>query len=350
MATARLALHLLGLAVLLWSAPTSAATVAVVRPTSAPALMSETVGRLRGELASAGFTVEIVDEPTTDATESRNAPRVWLERLANRRSVDAVVAILGHVAPNSVEVWVVAKVTKKSVVRSIALSEAVEGVPKTLAIRAMELLRSSFLELDLAANDNRKQVGLAPAPPVVQFLEKERLANRGERFALELGGHAVMSLEGVGPALLPSVRFDWVLLASLTAQLTLAGLGTHPTVANRDGSAEVAQAYGLLGVSLDLRTSGDLRPFLALSAGVLHTSAEGRTASSANQENQPDQWSVLFDGGAGTRLRLRDRLFLSLDFHAQMAQPRVAIRLVDDVVAHSAGPNLLVSVAVGAWL
>lgn len=347
MSKARLALHVLALAVLLWTAPSSAATVAIVRPANAPELMIETVGRLSGELASVGFAVEIVDEATTDATRG---PHAWLERLASSRGFDAVVAILGDGTPDSVEVWVVDKVTKKSVVRNIALGGAAEGTPKTLAIRAIELLRSSFLEIDLMGGDSRKQRRPEPPPTVVQFVEGQRLASRGETFAIELGGHAVMSTGGVGPAVLPVVRLDWVLLSSWMAQLTLAGLGTHPTVANSNGTAEIAQAYGLLGVCYDLRASGDLRPFLALSAGVLRTSAEGRTESPATQEHQAGQWSIVFDGGAGARLRLRDRLFLSLDFHAQMAQPRVAIRLVNDVVAHSAGPNLLVSVAMGAWL
>lgn len=350
MPAARLALHVLALAVLLWTTPTSAATVAIVRPANAPALMIETVGRLSGELASVGFAVEIVDESARDATRGVHTPRAWLERLANSRGFDAVVAILGDGTPDSVEVWVVDKVTKKSVVRDIALGEAAEGAPKTLAIRAIELLRSSFLEIDLTGGDSRRQMSPAPPPTVVRFVESERLASRAEVFALELGGHGVMSTGGVGPAVLPVVRLDWIFLSSLKAQMTLAGLGTHPTVANHHGSAEIAQAYGLLGLAYDVRASGDLRPFLALSAGVLHTSVEGRTESPANQERQADQWSMVFDGGAGARLRLRDRLFLSLDFHAQMAQPRVAIRLVDDVVARSAGPNLLVSVAMGAWL
>jgi hypothetical protein len=342
MPTARLALPTLAFALLLSSAPGHAATVAIVRPASATPLMNETVGRLSGELASVGFAVETVDQPTDGTTAT---PHGWLERLATDRSFDAVVAILGDVTPGSVEVWVVDKVTKKSVVRDIALGEVVDDIPKTLAIRAIELLRSSFLEIDLRG---RKQS--TPPTAVVRFVENERLENRPEVFGLELGGHAVMSLDGVGPALLPVVRLDWVLLSSLMAQLTFAGLGTHPTVESHEGSAEVAQAYGLLGVCLDLRTSGDLRPFVALSAGVLHTSAEGRTESSSTQEQQVGQWSVVLDGGAGARLRLRDRLFLSVDLHAQLAQPRVAIRLVDEVVAHSAGPNLLVGIAMGAWL
>ena len=350
MSVVRLALSLIALMVLLGSPSADAASVAIVRPANASPLMVETLGRLRGELASVGFVIEMVDEAAGDGVRDFHASRSWIEQLAARRGLDAVLAFQGDAAPDSVEVWVVDKVNKKSVVRSISLVETVERVPTTLSIRAIELLRSSFLEINLAAHEKRKEASGAPPPLVGQILDKEPLASRPERFGVELGGHAVMSLEGVGPAVLPMVRFDWALQPSLVAQTTLAGLGTHPTVSNQEGSAEIAQAYGLLGVCYGIGTTERLRPFLAVSVGVLHTSVDGRTESSANQEQQADKWSVLLDGGLGARLRLRDRLFLSLDLHAQLAQPNLSIRLVDEVVAKSGGPNLLASVAVGAWL
>jgi len=319
-----------------------------VRPANSPPVMVETLVRLKGELTSAGFETQIVDSAARGATADS---RAGLEQLAVRRGADAVVAIVGDLSPDSVEVWVIDKVTGKSVVRRVPFEPASERASKTLAIRAIELLRSSFLEIDLAAHDRRNEPGAASPPPpaVVHFVEMEKLARHPEVFGVEVGGAAVMSLDGVGPALLPLVSFDWALRPWLLLQAALAGLGTRPTVANNEGSAQVAQAYGLLGGSVRFRADARLRPFAALAAGALRTSVEGR-ADTPNQGRAVEQWSFLVDAGVGSQLRLPDRFYLSLAAHAQLAEPYLAVRLVETVVATSARPNLLLTLTIGAWL
>jgi hypothetical protein len=311
--------------------------------------MVETLVRLRGELISAGFETEIVDGPAP-AANAMGDSRSNLEQLATRRGADAVVAIVGDLAPDSVEVWVVDKVTGKSVVRRVPFEPGAAGASKTLAIRAIELLRSSFLEIDLAARDRHNAPGAAPPPPaVVHFVEAERLARHPETFGVEVGGAAVMSVDGVGPALLPLVRFDWSLAPWLVGQATVAGLGTRPTVEGQGGSAQVAQAYGLLGASFRFRPGARLRPFATLSAGALHTSVDG-LADAPNQGHATDRWSFLADAAVGSQLRLPDRFYISGAVHAQLAEPYVAVRVLGTVVATSARPNLLMTLTVGAWL
>jgi hypothetical protein len=324
-----------------------AASVIIARPANSPPVMVETLVRLKGELTSAGFDTEIVD----GAAGARGAgdSRVGLEQLASQRGADAVVAIVGDLSPDSVEVWVIDKVTGKSVVRRVPFEPGSERASKTLAIRAIELLRSSFLEIDLAARGRQSAPGAAPPPAVVRFVEMEKLARHPERFGVEVGGAATMSLDGVGPAVLPLVRFDWALRPWLLLQAALAGLGTRPTVETEAGSAQVAQAYGLLGGSVRFRADTRLRPFAALSAGALRTSIEGR-ADAPNQGHPVEQWSFLVDVGAGSQLRLPDRFYLTLAAHAQLAEPYVAVRFVETVVATSARPNLLLTFTIGAWL
>jgi len=330
-----------------------AASVVIVRPANTPPVMVETLVRLRGELISAGFETEIVDGGAGAGAAGESRAR--LEQLAARRGADAVVAIVGDVSPDSVEVWVIDKVTGKSVVRRVPFEPGAARASETLALRAIELLRSSFLEIDLAAHDRRNQsdanAAAAAAPPaaVVHFMEADRLARHPETFGVEVGGAALVSLDGVGPALLPLVRFDWSLRSWFLVQAALAGLGTRPTVEGGAGSAQVAHAYGLLGGSFRFRAGAGLRPFATLSAGVLHTAVEGR-ADAPNQGRGVAQWSFLVDAGLGALLRLPDRFTLSLAAHAQVGEPYVAVRFVDTVVATSARPNLLLTLTVGAWL
>ena len=334
---------------LLLMAPSHAATVAIVRPANPPPAMTETLVRLHGELTSVGFATEFIDGPGGDGKHGQ-ASRAWLEQLAAHRGVDAVVAIVGDVSPDSVEVWVIDKVTGKSVVRTVPFEPKATRASETLAIRAIELLRSSFLEIDLAGSAQRGQHA-APPSAVVRFVEMEQLEQHHELFGVGVGAATIMSLDGVGAALLPTMRLDWALRSWLLVQVSLAGLGTRPTVATSTGSAQVAQAYGLVGGCYRFRAGERLRPFLGLSAGVLHTSVEGQASSpDRGQGRSVDQWSFLLDGSFGAWLQLRDRFYVSLAAHAQMADPYLAIRFADSVVATSARPNLLLTLTVGAWL
>ena len=310
--------------------------------------MVETLVRLQGELTSAGFATEIVDAAAGDGPDGHES-RAGLERLAERRGVDAVVAVVGDLSPDSVEVWVIDKVTGKSVVRRVPFEPKAPRATRTLAIRAIELLRASFLEIDLAARERQNEPSAAPPPAVVHFMEMERLARHPERFGVEVGGAAVTSLDGVGLAVMPLLRFDWALVPWFVAQMALARLGTRPTIETKAGSAQVAQSYGLLGACFRFRTGERWRPVALFSAGVLHTSVEGR-ADSPNQGRSAEQWSLLLDGGVGVALRMPDRFYLLLVAHAQMAEPYLAIRFMDTVVATSARPNLLLTLTIGAWL
>ena len=313
-------------------------------------MMLETLVRLKGELTSAGFATEIVDG-AAPAPGAVGDSRARLEQLAAQRGADAVVAIVGDLSPDTVEVWVIDKVTGKTVVRRVPFEPVATRASKTLALRAIELLRSSFLEIDLAARDRPSEPATAPPPPpaVVQFVEMERLARHPDRFGVEVGGAAIMSLDGVGPALLPMVQLDLAIGPWFLGQVTLAGLGTRPTVAEEAGSAQVAQAYGLVGANHRFRAGRRVRPFAGMSAGVLHTSVEGR-GESPNLGHDVDQWSFLVDADAGVSLRVPDRFTVSLAAHAQLAQPYVAVRFAGTEVATSARPNVLLTLTVGAWL
>jgi hypothetical protein len=342
----RLALAVVVAIGLLGATAARAASVIIVRPAGGPPAMVETLVRLQGELASAGFATEIVDAAAaTDGAAGTGDARPVLEQLAARRGADAVVAIVGDLTPDSVEVWVIDRVTGKSLVRRVPFEPGDARASKTLALRAIELLRAGFLEMDLAER--------APPPAVVKVVEPDRPneppPRRAGRFGVEVGGAAVLSPDGVGPALLPLIRFDWSMRPWLLAHATLAGLGTRPTIETAAGSAEVEQAYGLLGLGVRFRTDDRLRPFATLSAGALRTLVDGR-ADAPNQGHVADQWSLLVDAGFGLQLHLPDRFYLSLAAHAQLAEPYLAVRFVDTVVATSGRPNLLMTFTIGAWL
>jgi hypothetical protein len=343
----RLTLTMSLLAATLWATSSLAATVVLVRPSNPAPGMTEALVRIHGELVSAGFEVEILDGWLVQGMDVES--RSWLEQLATRRGADAVVAVIGDKSPDSVEVWVIDKVTGKSVMRHVPFRPLSAKGSETLAIQAVELLRASFLEIDLSASAHPSEVKPAPPTTVVRFVEMERKAEQAERFGIEVGGAASMSLDGVGPAVMPVVRFDWTVRPWFVAQATVAGMGTRPNVRTASSSAQFDQEFALLGASYRFRASKRLRPFVLLSAGILHTSVEGQ-ADLPLQGQHAEQWSFLLDGGFGAGAALGERLYLSLAAHAQVAEPYPAIRFAGSQVATAARPNILLTLTMGAWL
>jgi hypothetical protein len=339
---------LLSSMVFLWWLPASAATVAIVRPASPSPVATETLSRLHGEFLSVGLEVRIANGPADRGQGGLDA-RSWLEALAAERGVSAVVAILGDVTPVAVDVWVVDKTPGRFSVTRVAVEPGTENVAERLAIRSLEVLRSSFLEIELAA----RRRGFAPitTPLAVALSQGEGSppAGQRERLGLEVGAAALTSLDGIGTALMPIVRVGWAARPWLVLQAALAGLGSRPTVATVAGSARIAQQFGLLGGRLRLHEDSWVRPFLALSAGLLRTAVQGQ-ADSPSQGHSAAPWSFLVDGSLGAGLRLHGRYHLTLAAHVQLATPYVAVHFMDSVVASSGRPNLMLTLTVGAWL
>jgi hypothetical protein len=340
----RLAIDAVLLTVMLWAVDASAASVMLVRPPSPSPDMAEAIVRVRGELISEGFQVEVMDGLT--GTESRG----WLEHLAEAHQADAVVAVLGDETPDSVEVWVVDKVTEKTVVRRIPFKPQSDHAPKTFAIHALELLRASFLEIGLRLGSRPGESKPVP-PEVVHFVDNDRPASRPGRFGVEVGGATVIGFGDIGPAILPVMYLGWAIRPALVAQLTVAGYGSHASAQNDVGSAKVDEGFALLGARYRFLPGRRLHPTLSLSAGALHTHAEAQAqADSPYRGRDADLWSFLLDGGIGIEIALAERFEVSLAAHAQIADPYPAIRFDRSVVATSTRPSLLFILTIGAWL
>jgi hypothetical protein len=342
-------LRVLVLSVLLFAAASvRAATVAIVRPAGASPDLSEMLFRLHGELLSVGLDVEFTERRSGRGLGKADW-RASLQEVAAELGARAVIEIVGDLTPLAIDVWILEPSSLRLEVARVALDPNTKNGSERLAIRAVEVLRSSLLELDLAARERHgDSVANLPLTPASRD-EGDNPQRHAERVGLALGVAALTSLDGVGPAILPIVRLDWAARSRLVVHAALAGLGSRPTVATTAASAHVVQQYGVLGGRYRFRSEQWLRPFLGLAAGVLHTAVEGQ-ADLPKQGHTVNQWSFLLDGSLGTELRLRGRYQLTLAAHVQVAEPYVAIHLVDPVVASSGRPNLLLTLTIGAWL
>jgi hypothetical protein len=334
---------------LLWTTSVPAGTVAVVQlPTKTPDL-TETLSRLHGELLSVGLEVRVIDRPASRGLNQADL-RAWLQERVTEDGLDAVLHIIGDTTPTAVDVWVVEKSSGRLEVSRVALEPNTRNASEMLSIRSVEVLRSTFLENDMAWGELHRKPLTRPATTTVPLAtEHDEPANHLERLGVEVGAAALTSLDGVGPAVLPMAGVDWRVRPWFAAHAEVAGLGTRPSVAATGGSARVTQQYALLGGHYRFHSNRRLSPILTLSAGVLHTLVEGQ-ANAPGQGHDVNQWSFLWDLGLGTELRLAERYYLTLAAHVQVANPYVAIHITNAVVGTTGFPNLVLTLTVGAWL
>ncbi len=327
-------------AALLFAAPAGAVTVAIVTPQPPTPAWDETLSRLRGELLSVGFEVRMVTRETTTNSEQVDS-RAWLESLTTEGGIDAVIDIIGDAIPVAVDIWVVEQEPTRWGVSRVTRDADAPDASVRLAIRAVEVLRSTLLENDMTSRE-RDDHSL-PTPPKNQ---DEALPQA--RFGLEVGAAVLAGVDGVGPALLPTAQVDWKVQRRLVVHATVTALGTRPTVASSEGHARVAQQYVLVGAAHRFDPDRRVWPFIALSAGALHTTVEGEADEPAEGQSV-DHWSFLVDGSIGAGLSLRKTYTSTLAAHLQLAEPYVAIHFVDHVVATTGRPNLVLTLTVGAW-
>jgi len=352
----RLRYALLVVLALLWVGRAQAGTVALLRPTSEAPELNEAIFRLKGELLAVGLAVAVVDRPPDGDTSSSEA-YAWLDRTALERGIDAFIDVVGERTPVAVDVWLCERSPRRLRVSRVTLPPDTPNAAATLAIRAIEVLRSSFLAIDLARAE-ATAVPPAPAAPPAPPADLGDEAKAGAtpaalpgwaHIGLAAGAAVLTSLDGVGPSLSPLVRLEWAPLPWLSLQATGAGFGTRPRVETSLGSVQVAQGFATLGACVCRSGDSGFGPVVALAAGALHTAVDGQ-ALPPNVGHDVDSWGFLLDGSFGVRLNEPRRYYLTLASHVQIAQPYVAVHFVDTVVATTGRLNLLLTLTAGAWL
>ena len=327
---------------LLWGSPALAHTVALLRPPVHSAGTTELLQRLRGELLSLGFEVTVREREPSKAD-----PQLWQSLLAAEGEIDAAVDLIGDAAPFAVDVWIADGAHQFQLVTRVTLDTNSDNPSKRLAIRASEVLRARLLET--RAGTSERNASDPPRPPVAPPVEAPApTSQRSRSLGFELGAAALTSLDGVGPAFLPLVAFDWAIESELLLQATFAGFGTQPSVEAPEGSAQVALQYGLLGALYRFDWNPRVRPFGGLSLGALRSAVVGQ-ADLPRAGHSVDQWSFLVDASLGAALQFSQQYGVLLAGHVQLAEPYVAIHFGEREVASLGRPNLLLTLTFGVW-
>jgi hypothetical protein len=322
--------------------------VLLVRPAKSEAAAAYALVRVRGELVAEGFGVTILE--TTPGTTSAEAMAA-----AGQDGASATIGLFLSADGSEAELWVVDKLTGKTVVRHVrTATNPSEQLSEVLATRVVELLRASLLESVLA------QRRAAPETAVATSLRKtEEKAARWAAKSLSvpgdpdvrfhLGGAMLWNPSQLGPAFLMAGRFEWLLSAMIHPRLSLIGLGTRPSVVRAEGEANVQQGGGLLEIGIMPFTQHAWCPQLTLGAGLWRTAVEGR-ANWPYDGSSFGQWSLAVDAGIGTTLTLTKVLALTAEGHATLVTPNPVIRFAGHDVARVGRPMVSTTLALSVAL
>jgi hypothetical protein len=321
--------------------------VILLRPPAAPAAVSEALVRLQAELTVEGFDARVSD------FDLGSDVRTSLEKVAPTMAATAVVAVVAGGEPASAELWVVDRMTGKTVVRRVHADPKAARIAEVLSVRAVELLRASFLELAITSRPapDVVEVPLPSAPVVTRFVTEPLVeAEPDWTWAVEAGGGGMGAVQAVsgGTTLLgeflPVARVQRAFSKRLCARVSFAGLGTQARVDMPGGYANVSQTTVLLEGVVRFRRGRRIEPIISVGAGILRIAAEGHETAPYIGGNA---WrlSAAADIGVGLRLPIRPRRFeLGVEFHALVAEPYPVVRFFEMEVARAGRPSLLASV------
>ncbi len=315
--------------------------VVLVHGGTQSAIVSEAMTRIRGELIADGFEVSVVDAPP-------DSDRAAVLASANRET--AAAATLGLFVQEdakAAEVWVVDRLTQKTVVRRIEMTDpSADSAPEVLARRSVELLRASLLEILI--DEQERPASRGPHEEASRWAAKG-LARKEPRWGVAAGAEVLTSFGGVGSTVMPVGRVRFVLVEPLSARLSLAGLGTQPEVEAPVGAASVSQTLGLLELVGEFLPRSRVRPSVSLGAGSYLVAVDG-TAISPYAGMSDERFTFATDLGAGLVLSLSSSLALTFEGHTTLITPYPVIRFVGVDTAEIKNPLLSAALALEARL
>lgn len=316
-----------------------AALVAVLTPEPNASLTRA----VRAELQGLGLDVIVLRPPAESGPQ-----RAPLEKAA--RNVGAVAAIrLVSSSEGKVEVWVVDRVTGKTVVRDLD-SLGTGASDASIAVGTVELLRASLMEL----HSSEPSRGEVRASPKVQALALPVAsgpttaappAPSTPRAALSVSSGADLGLGGLGPSLDARLAL-WVRLGSRLGARALAGTTLVPARITRPEGAVDSRLQWVGGALVyDLVDSSQAwLPEVSLGMAGVQIAATG-AATPPYAGTHADQWFATPFAGIGCAYAFTRGLRLRADGLAGWALSAAHVRTPASEVATWGRPAL--SIALG---
>lgn len=340
MPRAVLTLIVLCATLVVYSARAEPSRVRVVQATDADPAMREATLRLQAELVADGFVVDMEETPATD-------PRGELESGSSQSF--ASIAILRSGSQTVIDVWVVDHLTGKTSIRRVDAGATPGPTPaRTLAIRAVELLRASLLEATLRPQEQVEAFSEQRTVPtdVARWMQTTAPPRRPfDGWSLELGA-ATSVTTGYGPTIGPLASVSGAVAAGWFLGVRWVGPTWAPALRSPVASADVRQMMALGEIRFEYGAAR-FGPLITLGLGVADTLATGQAAPPL-QTHDVHGLSAAVHGSIGLHLRLAKRVGLVVDTGALVLSPARPIRILGDEVGNTSAVSWLSSLGLVA--
>lgn len=292
----------------------------------------EITARLVAELRFLGFAPAVVAPPAA------SDPAALVE-LARAHGAAAAIAV--DTAGGRVQVWILDRMTGKLVARQLALAPgSPDDAPREIAVRSVELLRASLLEVEQAPPPPEAEIPVTPAArrtlrrPQPRFGAAAAIAVGGAPGGLPVAAHA-----RVHARFMPRPRIG--VLLSGTAPL-------HAVeVSAPEGSARIRTGWLGLGPRVALRRpDATVVPDLSATVGAALVSMDGSPAP-GHVGARAFVVDAIFEADAGLEIALSPRVRLRLEAAAATCGRTVRVRFSGRPVATWCRPHVLGSLGIG---
>jgi len=304
--------------------------------------------RLRGELAAAGFLVVPRGARVSEARDDvEGGPE---EGVASVRLVRVSRAVT--------ELWVSDRLTGKTLVRRVNADP--ERSPRLVALRGVELLRASLLELQSPPHDDAPPATPAlaqppppeiahfvapppaPPPPPPEHPAPPPPPRRWIAHAAFNAGIAVLgSVDRLGVAAAPKLGVWVALPASFMLRLDVVGPAFQSGLSDEAGTAVVRQELALVDLAWAPMVGQWVAPFVAIGGGPYHLHVQGTASESGFQGTSNDVWAGFGTAGAGLGVRLAQGVSLAAEGDVLLITPHPVVTIGGQTVASAGSPSLV---------
>jgi hypothetical protein len=274
--------------------------------------------QLEAELQLLGFDVVQVADPASTSIAD-------LQGLARELGVAAAIRVDAH--GGELELMVVDRVTAKTLLRTVAVGDVGDGeAARVAAVRAIDLLRASFRELDDRPPPPEAEV---KPTPIVRRIARPS----APRFGIAFGPMVAGAMGGLGPTAHLTLAFE----AMPHPRVGIAVRGVAPIVGARatapEGSARVHLGWAVVGPRVRLRPADrTVLPSLGLAAGPLFVGMRGEPRE-GYVGRRDLVVAALIELDAALAIAVHPRLRLWLDASIDVAVPRAGVRFAGRRIA-----------------
>jgi hypothetical protein len=313
--------------------------IAVLIPSAAKNSMVDALTRLRGEAASVGFEIRLVETP------AGAEPLSQLDLVARQIAPAAVVALVGNPDAQrpadsplgTTDVWFLDRSTGKTSVGHLTVDQdAGDRAEVALAVRVVDFIRARMFDSLV-----RTQAVTRDKPhPAAAY------ANFGRRY-VAAGFVGTGSFSGFSPALLPFVEVGYGVRPWLRLTLGLGAFGTQPRrTLPPAGSATMEEVLGLASVSLMARPVWRLVPYVQSGASLFYVAVHG-DGSSGYLGHDRTAWSPGWFAAAGITVVLSAHIVLQASGGAMVLLREPKVIIADVEVARTGRPAWLGNTSLG---